>query len=245
MTVLLFLDFDGVICDSARECMYSSWIAYHWDYTSRRPMSGSVDGYRRFLALRPYIRSGFDYLTIQHAMENGAEIRGQEQFDAFAEALGEATIEKFDQSLDRVRTNLLRDEPQRWLGLNRLFPFMVDALRKWRDDPRVWILSTKRSSYITAILGHHGVEFPDDRILWAKERTKLEMIGTMLDAENRSTGRHARFLDDQVDHLVPNPDERIVTHVAAWGYLRPGYQPETDGPVLTHPEDVPGLVEAT
>ena len=60
MPTLVFLDFDGVICDSALECLVSSWEAYFRDHGRDAPKAVPVDLKERFLALRPYVRSGED-----------------------------------------------------------------------------------------------------------------------------------------------------------------------------------------
>ena len=61
--ILLFLDFDGVICDSEPECFESSSVAYR-KLKSPENVSKSLEHRSLFRQLRPLIRSGEDYLVI-------------------------------------------------------------------------------------------------------------------------------------------------------------------------------------
>ena len=80
---LVFLDFDGVICDSLPECYTVSLAAYYGLFRKSevpKDASGATETvFRRF---RPYIRRGGDYLFIQMAIHQGIRLESQEDFDS-------------------------------------------------------------------------------------------------------------------------------------------------------------------
>ena len=78
------LDFDGVICDSAAECVVSAYGAYvEAKGEVFDPMESVVPDYFRdgFYRLRPLIRDGRDYVMILYLLDLGVAIEDQEDFD--------------------------------------------------------------------------------------------------------------------------------------------------------------------
>ena len=79
---LVFLDFDGVICDSLPECYEVSLAAYYGIYLKTTvPDDTAVDTLKVFRHFRPYIRRGGDYLFIQLAIHQGISLESQEDLD--------------------------------------------------------------------------------------------------------------------------------------------------------------------
>ena len=61
--MIFCIDFDGVICDSIKECFLSSAHALGHDPEILSD-AGNVK-FRKFKSLRPFVRSGEDYILIQ------------------------------------------------------------------------------------------------------------------------------------------------------------------------------------
>ena len=251
--VELFIDFDGVICDSAAECLFSSWVAYdrltrlcptrhrptrHAQPDGRAgphpdtPPSFPVTLRERFLDLRPFIRAGDDYVLIQHLLATGRTPAHQEEFDRERRDAGPQLLARYADELNRVRQELMVHERNHWLRLNPLYPGMAEILHA-ADWDSTWILSTKRPRYIEAILAFHDVPVPARAILHAAAVSKLDMVAAVLD--ERQAGR-AALVDDQLDHLVGNDDPRIAVYLAAWGYAKPEWRADPRVPSLDLPE---------
>ncbi len=244
--VQLFIDFDGVICDSAAECLFSSWVAYDRlglsaqpddpavppSDTPGTPPSVPVTLRKRFLGLRPFIRAGDDYVLIQHLLATGRTPAHQEEFDLERRRAGPQMLARYADELNRVRQDLMVHDRDHWLRLNPLYPGMEGLLRA-ADWDRTWILSTKRPRYIEAILAFHEVPVPAHAILHAAAISKLDMVAAVLD--ERQAGR-AALIDDQLDHLVGNEDPRIEVFLATWGYAKPEWQADPRVPSLDLPE---------
>ena len=234
---LLFLDFDGVVCDSERECFVSSWLTYRELYGSGRlPERISLQSRRRFRELRPLIRSGEDYVVIQDILAREAAQPGyrgpasQDAFDACRRALGAQRIAAYKRAMAATRDRFLQRDQDAWLALNRIYPHM-QALLTGADLENVRILSTKAAPLVCEILRAHAIPLPDAAVFHAAsnpdgaDTRKLDMIAAQLDAV---PGAHALFVEDQLDHLLDNGDPRIATFLADWGYVLPHWLEQAD-----------------
>lgn len=214
---LFFIDFDGVICDSLPECYETSRRAYPlWrgdEETAHLPTDS--DSRARFRAMRPLIRRGGDYLILQRALSQGIDLTSQEAFDHFARPYlpEKAAMEELFQN---CRANFLSKEPERWFSLNPIYPGMKELLTPHRLNPMVLILSTKPSHFIHQILSFHGLQWPEEEILCAQKREKIEMIDELLDQREAAD---TYLLDDQLSHLLASSRHQVHPLLAAWGYL--------------------------
>jgi phosphoglycolate phosphatase-like HAD superfamily hydrolase len=214
---LLFLDFDGVLCDSLPETLVSSWSAYHQFVSREMPRSMPVDFRKRFCELRPFIRSGEDYLILQDIIFRGITVKNQIDFDRVTAQAGKTQMTIYKEAFYKARQELLDSDPGFWLALNPLFPPLKKTLKQYRRNERIYILSTKRENFILEILKGNGIELKETNIIDSGAASKISIIGKILD---RGAGGRAIFIDDQIDHLLNSQDNRITTYLAAWGYVR-------------------------
>lgn len=215
---VLFLDFDGVLCDSLEECYRASWLTAQGGILGAAlpPEPPTDPAYRaRFRACRPFIRSGEDYLIVHDWTAQGRVPADQAEFDASLAARGPAALADMKTRLYAVREALLEHHKALWLGWNPLFEGVATALSALKDDPDAWILSTKKAEFIVEILGHHGVDWPLRRTIYTGPRRKLDLIAEL------APGRPSVLIDDQIDHL--DFDHALVDcRLALWGYIGPG-----------------------
>ena len=214
----LFLDFDGVICNSLDECYVSSFLAHHG---GNIPDSTEIRSRALFDTYRPFIRSGGDYVAIQHLVDHGVVITDQIGFDRAAAEIGDSRAMR--SSMYRARGRLLADAPDYWLSLNRLYPEIRGSLQALSS--RHWILTTKEPSYVERILDHNGIRWPVDRIICSGSERKLDIIAA-------SVSTRALLIDDQIAHLRPNPYGTIDVLLASWGFVRPEWLLQSDVPIL-------------
>jgi hypothetical protein len=79
--MIFCIDFDGVICDSLAECYLSSAYALGLSIDLRNLMVDPI--YRSFQKCRPFVRSGEDYIMIQHWLHQGRKLPAdQKEFDS-------------------------------------------------------------------------------------------------------------------------------------------------------------------
>ncbi len=213
---MLFLDFDGVLCDSINECYVSSWLAFY--RSAEQPKAISLAERRVFDGYRPFIRRGADYLVLQHCVRNGIRLSCQQDFDAQVARMGERRMADYDRLFYEVRRELLDKHRPYWLALNPPFSAILPALKGVASNPHVHVISTKRSDYILEILRSWGLAWPLERIYCSGTEVKEGYLRACLDREGREEGI---LVDDQIDHLTRIKDPRIRGLLASWGYVKP------------------------
>ncbi|MDA1143001.1 MAG: HAD hydrolase-like protein [Planctomycetota bacterium] len=234
MSNLLALDFDGVICDSAGECLYSAFNTY----AAARGLqsAGSVSDIRRdwydtFYQMRPYIRDGKDYFVILYFLEHGIPIESQTQFDdQSAAVMGEvcslAEVESTDELeqhfQDSRRAIRARDEAA-WFDMNPLYDHMRKGLEsRGPSFEGVYITTSKPTDAATQILYHHGIRIPESQILGKDKVKKTKAKNSQMEAVARAANielSEILFLDDQVSHLTAAQKIGVQCFAATWGYI--------------------------
>jgi phosphoglycolate phosphatase-like HAD superfamily hydrolase len=242
MEGLVFLDFDGVICDSLLETLVSSWQGYYRMRGEEEPPLVPAALLQEFTALRPYVRAGEDFILIHELIAAGTTIRTQKDFDTQLAQRGKRRIARYKECFYRARGDLLARERTYWISLNKLYPHVVPSLRGWASHPAFYILSTKRASFIVEILTAKGISVEPERVLSCEAKEKKNTILATLEA--RGAGR-ALFIDDQIDHLAPESsrDPRIVGCLATWGYVQQQWLRDPLGVELLYPNRLAGCVQ--
>lgn len=213
--VALFLDFDGVICNSLEECYRSSWLALAAIPVGAAlpPEPPSDSGYRsRFDACRPFVRSGEDYLVAHEWAAAGKVPADQAAFDGTLNTKGSQELAELKRRLYAVREDLLSRHRSLWLSWNPLYEGIATALKAQVENSGVWILSTKKAEFIAEILAFNGVKWPLNRTLYTGTRKKLDMVAEL------SPEQTSVLIDDQVDHL-DFTDPLCRCYLASWGYV--------------------------
>jgi len=221
---VVFLDFDGVICDSVDECFVSSWMSYS-HYRESEPTEVSLSDYQTFRSYRPFIRGGADYLLLQRCIDLGIHLSNQDDFDRQVEIVGEKGMDEFHRQFYAIRTELLKKDKAFWLKLNRFFPEVKQPLHSLTAP--AWILTTKEASFAHEIIISQGFDWSLDKIICSGKERKVEIIENIIEKD-----QSAVFIDDQIDHFTGRVDPRISCYLASWGYVKPEWLKE-DVEVLT------------
>ncbi len=246
MNTAVFLDFDGVICDSALECLASSWLAYHRLRRERAPEAVPADLLRRFIRLRPFASAAADYVLIQELIAAGREPLSLRDFEGERSAR-RGRLERYDRLMREVRSGLLRTDPDYWMSLHRLYPHVLRELPRWVASDSFYILSTKRPELILRTLRHFGLLMDARRTLGCPRSGKLGIIARTMRRKNIA---RALFVDDQIANLRPEPagpgsaEPPVARALAAWGYLRREWLGELPpGVELLQAEDLAARVD--
>jgi phosphoglycolate phosphatase-like HAD superfamily hydrolase len=234
MEGLVFLDFDGVICDSLLETMVSSWLGYYLLRRERQPSAMPASLREDFAGLRPYVRAGEDFILIHELIAAKVPVRSQAEFDEQLAQRGERLIRRYRESFYQARGDLLTREREYWMALNRLYPHVVRHLADWIPSPALFILSTKRADFIVEILKNKGIPMDPKRVLSCAAREKKDTI--LRNLADRGLSK-ALFIDDQIDHLAPEEarDPRILGLLASWGYVQREWLRDSRGVEILHP----------
>ena len=217
MNTIYFLDFDGVLCDSILECFISSYIGYYHHFLKQRPVSVELERYAQFTKLRPFIRRGADYLLLHKMLDERQVCECQQDFDIILQENGKEISDTFHECFYLVREDLLSNQHDYWLSLNKIYAPLKTAIQKWALRPDQYILSTKKAEFIKEILIFSGIDWPLDRIIYSGTFEKNDIIVKKIQT---SSAEKAFFIDDQIDHFKGINDPRIETAIAAWGYIQ-------------------------
>ena len=230
---ILALDFDGVICDSAGECLFSAHAALMLA-KDERTAAGLEDipleWRERFYQMRPFIRDGKDYLMILYFLDKEVPIVSQDDFDRESRerrdevckltgVADEAGLEDYFQT---TRREVRAKDEAAWLDLNPLYPQMLEgfAARQGNFDS-VFVTTSKPSDAALRILRHNRVDIPESQV-FGNDRVKKTVAknGHMVKV-SEVTGTplvRIHFLDDQVSHLKPAMELGVQCYLAVWGY---------------------------
>ena len=234
MEGLVFLDFDGVICDSILETLVSSWRGYYRLHGEEEPRAMPVTLLRKFKRLRPFVRAGEDFILIHELLAGEIPIPSQQVFDDQLAQRGEQRVTDYRESFYAARQDLLLHDREYWIGLNRLYFHVAPCLSAWSCSPSLYILSTKRAGFIVEILNAKGIPMDPKHVLSCEAREKKKIILQTLAARG---SERALFIDDQIDHLASEParDPRITGCLASWGYVQRQWLEDSRGIEVLHP----------
>ena len=222
---LLVLDFDGVICDSVEECFVASWSAFH---ELRRVASPAAPDNARaaFRHLRPFVRSGEDFLLIQHLIARGEAPASQGEFDSAWDQAGMPGPKECKDLFYRVRTEMRDRDPAAWLAMNRVYAHVPPGLTRLSPAVPLYVLSTKKPPFVIAPMAAAGISVPPERVLYAESEPKLATVERLLRQLDR---QEAVFIEDQIDAIRSNRNPRIRAYLADWGYVQKAWLAEPQG----------------
>ena len=216
---LLAMDFDGVIADSILECAVVGYNGYEI-YCSRSQMIKTPDEIKsdrlnKFRIMRPYIRSGEDYIYLFQAIDDGIFIRNQEEFDNFRnDHLDRRDL--YYQIFYSTRKMMMKSDYKNWIKLNSLY----DGMNEFLNSKRVMIhiVSTKASKYIIEILKSNEIEFDLNYIHEAGRMSSKTNIIIGLLKNHHLLARDLIFIDDHLDTLHKVESTGVRCFLAGWGY---------------------------
>lgn len=238
---LLALDFDGVICDGLPEYFHSAWVThqYLWPGGSGqgdRPPQPTDSLERAFGRLRPVVETGWEMPLVIEALLQGipeADLLADwiPQRDRLVQTLG-LDPRSVGETLDGLRDEQIRTQPQAWLALHRFYPGVVAQLQAWQNQGLpLAIITTKEGRFVKELLASAGLQWPDDR-LWGKETQtpKAQVLEQLSqDLHQGATGAELWFIEDRLPTL-----QKVLQHhqtqpypvalglfLADWGYNTP------------------------
>ncbi|GMN44948.1 hypothetical protein TIFTF001_014138 [Ficus carica] len=237
---LYALDFDGVLCDSCGESSLSAvkaakvrWPDLFVDVDSTfedwivdqmyivRPVVET--GYENLLLVRllletrlPSIRKSLvsDGLTVEGILDNWSNLK-----PIIMEEWGEQRQELID-LFGKVRDEWMEEDLVSWIGANRLYPGVADALKFASSS--VYIVTTKQSRFADALLRElAGVTIPPERIYGLGTGPKVEVL-KQLQSRPEHQGLRLHFVEDRLvtlKNVIKEPElAGWNLYLGCWGY---------------------------
>ncbi|KAG2404305.1 uncharacterized protein HKW66_Vig0112270 [Vigna angularis] len=240
MGELYALDFDGIICDSCGESSVSAvkaakvrWpglfdgvdsATEDWIIDQMHTVRPVVEtGYENLLLVRlllesrtPSIRksSVSEGLTVEVILEKWSKLK-----PIIMEEWGEnrdALIDLFG----KVRDEWLEQDFAGWIGANRIYPGVSDALKF--ASSRVYIVTTKQGRFADALLRElAGVTIPPERIYGLGTGPKVEVL-KQLQKKPEHQGLTLHFVEDRLatlKNVIKDPElDQWNLYLGNWGY---------------------------
>ncbi len=226
---LLALDFDGVLCDTAREGLRSSWEVCRELGIVKTPTIPSEIG-EAFVRTRPVLEYGWEFPVLLLALLDGASER-----EVFTDFLSwrdrtmhkhQVTRETLMHLFDAVRDRAIQADLSAWLADQGLYPGIATRLQAIpQNDIRVYIITTKEGRFAHTLLEVHGVHLPQAQV-WGKEqaRPKPELL-RVLAGQHRLAFSDIWFVEDRLKTLQSVEQDQALDAVglffATWGYNTP------------------------
>lgn len=232
---VLALDFDGVLCDSARETGITGWkaAATIWgDMAGALPPPSLLEAYCR---ARPVIETGYEAIAMVRLLRDGEDPEGlRETFPRRIPAvIGRSGMDAggLKRLYGAVRDRWLRENPQEWLALSPLYPGVRAVLNGLPSGTEGYIVTTKQERFAARLLAYHGVRFDAARIFGLDRGMTKEAVVRRLMA--RHPGASVHLVEDRLATLkrfLAQPELAAVRlHLACWGYNTPAERREAMG----------------
>ena len=233
---ILALDFDGVIVDSAWECLFISYNAYfkvykrkkkdffggepftfeNWENIKKR-YKKEVDHYR---IMRPYIRGANDYGLIIKLMEEKKIIENQKEFDKYRKNV-DFDFEAFHQEFYKERDRIQAMDFKAWFKLESAFPKITKGINKLLEEGTKIIIATsnRRRAIAKCFTPKYlGFEIKQEDILDKRfGEDKSEQMKHIVKSYNIKF-EDIYFVDDQVNHLIQTRPLGVKVLLAGWSY---------------------------
>ena len=224
---LLVVDFDGVLCDSAVECMLTAYNAYKVVLGSSGAPVRSIDALNAahaelFLRHRHLVRVAKEYFLLWYEIERDADLERLAELKA-DKSIAPDLLTSYHDHFYSERVVWRNADPNGWNAANPLFPGIDPLALRIRDGSAV-ILSAKDEPSIRSILAFHGVD-PTKTDIYGSDTglDKHELVQRIAD-EHEIAAADMLCLDDNLDNLTMLADEGVKGCLAMWGYNSPREQ---------------------
>lgn len=222
---IVALDFDGVVCDSARETALSAWYAGRefwpgWD-TPLPPAAYS----ERFLRVRPWLETGYQAIVMMRMIADG--LPEAEFAEHLAEhcrrVLADLRLGRDDlvRRFGQARDEWIRRDAAGWMAAHDFYPGVIAALQAARARADLYVLTTKQERFARALLESRGLVLPADRLFGLdRGRSKEAILATLVTGAAAAPAVH--FVEDRAETLrrvLATPALAAVRlYYASWGY---------------------------
>ncbi|KAL8499969.1 hypothetical protein ACS0TY_019825 [Phlomoides rotata] len=218
---LYALDFDGVLCDSCGESSISAVKAAKVRWPTL--FNGVESSLEDWIVDQMHVVS--EGLTVERILENWMNIKPviMEEWDENRDAL----IDLFG----KVRDEWLDNDLATWIGANRFYPGVPDALKF--ASSKLYIVTTKQSRFADALLRElAGVTIPPERIYGLGTGPKVKVLKQLQEMLEHQ-GLTLHFVEDRLatlKNVIKEPElNNWNLYLGDWGYNTQNEREEAAG----------------
>lgn len=210
----IFLDFDGVLFDTAYEAYIVSCLAY-------QEVTGSpieID-YYQFLEYRYLVGPAWNYKYIIDFLSNSASVQPKE---SIANAVHE-DYSVFEKVFFATRNRLKEADFSNWIALNKPYDFFFYMKKLSLVIENAYVVSTKDKESIVDILSFNGFPISHEKIFGANDFNEYKTKGNLILSELFPEDDGIVFIDDMKKHLesLSNCATACLKIQPSWGYIDP------------------------
>jgi phosphoglycolate phosphatase-like HAD superfamily hydrolase len=237
---VLALDFDGVLCDSARE-VFTTAVHTFAGLEPRSDLAGSIlarsaaaspppidmsgdPAFADFARLMPLGNRAEDFGVALLAMDQGVDLPDQESYDAFYLSIESSWRDRFHREFYVTRRRLRAADLDGWLALHADYPPFSAFLRRAAGRRIALAIATaKDADSLDVLLVHLGVAdlFPEqlrlDKETGVSKTEHLTVLARRLAVDFEKIA----FIDDKVNHLERVAPLGVRPVLAGWGHNTP------------------------
>tara|TARA_B110000483_G_scaffold42412_1_gene52766 strand:- start:2104 stop:2781 length:678 start_codon:yes stop_codon:yes gene_type:complete len=209
--MIYFLDLDGVIIDSIKECYEVSKEVYFKD----KSFIYDEKIYKEiFYEYRGIVGPANEFEHLHTLIEKkivDTSFNIQSNFKLLK--LNKETL--FEKSFFSYRKKLIEKNLNEWIKLNPLTDFGKKLVH--RNDLVIYIITTKNRVATKILLNHYKIFF--NKIFSNEDIKKFGSKGNLIkNVVKKYDLKDVVFIDDLVDHLISAKNLGITTYFADWGY---------------------------
>ena len=233
---ILALDFDGVLCNSAREVFVVGADTFAIQEPSspilpklRRLRDDALCGgsgylndpiYERFADLLPLGNRAEDFGVSLKAIETATPLEDQDAYDEFYRDLGPKWLDAYHRRFYECRNALRGKDREAWLHLHLPYPGVGDMLLRHRATTAPAVATAKDTESVELLLEELGMSGVFDSELVLDKETGVNKTHHLRALADR-TGvpfENITFVDDKVNHLGAVAELGVRGVLAAWGF---------------------------
>tara|TARA_B100000242_G_scaffold289230_1_gene258719 strand:- start:1896 stop:2639 length:744 start_codon:yes stop_codon:yes gene_type:complete len=216
---IFVFDFDGVICDSTKECLINSFNSYNIYINKNFKLAKSIDEIdvkliEDFKVFRPYIKGAKEYLKFFDYYFFKKKNLSIEDFHQYKN--NTLDYDRFSEIFYYQRENLKKNDFNLWISYNYVFNDIINFLNSL-DFYFIATLKDKKS--VIDILKFHNINFFEEKILDFKIiKTKHEALNMIINNYGYNKD-DLIFIDDNAFHLLDPKTNGYQVYLSNWADL--------------------------
>lgn len=211
---ILALDFDGVICDSVIECMHTAYISSGRHEEESWPILSDEYIYK-FKILRPYAKSGEDFILIDNIISENINILNEDEFLKYKNKF-EDILPGLSDNYYSKRKQIQDNDINYWLKINPLYDGIKENISKLEKFFNIFIVTTKDEYSVSKILEFYGIDFRKEKIFGRDRKLTKKQILKFFQEKYKE---QIFFVEDNFTALLEVEDLNINRVLASWGYV--------------------------
>ncbi|MDC1209124.1 hypothetical protein N8005_07275 [Litorivicinus sp.] len=219
----LILDFDGVIVDSAGECLDRTIDALSLEQSLSKQDLATFS--QQFLTYRFLVGPPYEFYflssTILEFLHFGSDVTIPAEFNKFRESNSDSVktrASEFEKRFFLSRGKAKADNKQEWFAKHRVYDEIFPYIASFKSE-NIFVASMKDEPSIVDLLDFFNIPVPTENIYGSSlGENKKAHLSVILESTPCVSNSEFLFLDDNPRHLLEVEDMGVSLKFASWGY---------------------------